>query len=457
MSREYLRRPALLSALEEIAYLERAATHLIAGWLPKIVALDAKLTLGRFQFASMDNASSLLKMLSSLSAPFGDWRASIPVGWRAYARAIDESPTAEAYLAGLFASLKVHVRDLAAEALRRTDPVLDQHPRERLKTVRADAEAQLDWYAGLGISTPVPRIDALWETRRSGDGMSLGEWMWAPIDRVGRPARPAHLVQMIPGSMSSRAILGTDEHTIETFHGSFDDELTTMELFGRCSYEHPDMPDEFHWAMARQTSDESRHAQSCLDVVASFGGKYGQHKIGVGIYTFHYQFSACEPGSKRELAWRFLLRSTLQEALSLDGFVLQIKKREFHGQPDVARVLESILADEIQHVKSGLRWATHLCGGDAEKAREELRLAHDYYVQHAERTRRKYVYEHPEEALDELEFVRNRDIVVPQAYPFDLSISVNHVARTAAGMTNEDIAQVVRWGYAYPSPPAKGP
>src|SRR5271170_588707 len=231
MPGEYLRRPALLSVLEEIAYLERAATHLIAGWLPKIVALDVKLTLGRFQFASMDNASSLLKMLSSLSAPFGDWRASIPVGWRAYARAIDESPTAEAYLAGLFASLKVHVRDLAAEALRRTDPVLDQHPRERLKTVRADAEAQLDWYAGLGISTPVPRIDALWETRRSGDGMSLGEWMWAPIDRVGRPARPAHLVQMIPGSMSSRAILGTDEHTIETFHGSFDDELTTMELF----------------------------------------------------------------------------------------------------------------------------------------------------------------------------------------------------------------------------------
>jgi uncharacterized ferritin-like protein (DUF455 family) len=454
MNIEYWRRPAVFSAIQEIAYLERVATHAIAGWLPKVVPLESKMTLGRFQFACMDNASGLLKMNESLSAPMGGFSASLPGGWRGYALAVDRSESEHTFLWSLFADLKARVLSLACEALRRTDPVLDQHIQEKLVSARDRAQSQMEWYRALGLPAApeahARALSSLWDARATGAPMGAKDWLWAPVDRVRKPTRPDHLRHAEPGSMSSYAILGTDAHTIETFHGSFDDEITTMELFGRCSYEHPDLPEEFHWAMARQASDESRHAQSCLDVMASFGGTYGQHVMSTGIYDFHYQFSDCEPGSKRELLWRLLLRSTLQEALSLDGFVLQIKKREFHGQSNVARVLESIMADEVQHVRSGLKWSTFLCGGDGAKVRAELTTAHDFYLAEVERKRRKYVMENPEKALAELEFVRNRDVVVPQAYPFDLTIPVNRVARKAAGMTNEDIEQIVEWGYAYP-------
>jgi hypothetical protein len=69
------------------------------------------------------------------------------------------------------------------------------------------------------------------------------------------------------------------DHEPETigkvFHGTVSEEITTMELFARSSYEHPDMPDDFHADMARQAADESRHASACLEVLAGLGIPFG--------------------------------------------------------------------------------------------------------------------------------------------------------------------------------------
>lgn len=330
-----------------------------------------------------------------LSQPFGGADLAVADGWREYACAIDRSAHARALLWAVFAHLKKRVASLTQRALLHADPVLDLHLCEPLERTLDDARRQFRWYERQRLAEPAQRTvrqtEALWRARHQGEVRGLSQWLWAPIDRVTTPARPAGLTRRLRGSMSSDAYdTRNPVDTRKSFHTTFDAELTTMELSARCVYEHPEMPEDFHRNMARQVSDEARHARACLDVLAELGGRYGEFPISTGVYGFNCQFRACEPGSKRELLWRLLLRSVLQESLSLDGFPLLIKKREHYGLNDIARVFEGLMADEVFHVGSGLRWSTYLCDGGRGRVREELAQAHACYVSYARNLREKY-------------------------------------------------------------------
>ena len=108
-----------------------------------------------------------------------------------------------------------------------------------------------------------------------------------------------------PGRQSAQAML----------HENIDAEVCTMELFARCSYEHPDLPEAFHRDMSRQSSDESRHAAACVALAKHYGVPHGTWATSSDVYRFHYEFARCAPGSRRELLWRMLLRSTFQGGL----------------------------------------------------------------------------------------------------------------------------------------------
>jgi uncharacterized ferritin-like protein (DUF455 family) len=455
MNNGYSRRPVIFSTMQQIAYLERACAHILAGWIPKVVEIDRTLTLGRFQYISIANAAGLARSIQGQSLPMGGWAIAVPSSWRDYATAIDHSASEGTLLWSLFAELKPRVVALACALLEKTDPLMDVYIREQLEATRDSARSQMAWYASLALADAVEdhgrNLRALWDARDDGPLIEPGAWLWQPLDRVPHPSRPAELVHVKRGSISSHSIYPNNgKHTRENFHRMFDEEITTLELFARCSYEHPELPEDFHLAMARQMSDESRHAQICLNVLSEYGGSYGDMPISTGVYDFHYQYEPCEPGSQRELLWRLLLRSAFEEALSLDGFVLQIKKRDFFEEGRISQVLEAIMADEIHHVKSGWRYSTFLCDGDRERVRTELDLAHAYDLKRTEEIRRAFVMENQEEALAELAFVRMRNRTVPKLFPFDLNITVNRTARSACGMSEEEMNRVVDWGYASP-------
>jgi uncharacterized ferritin-like protein (DUF455 family) len=231
-------------------------------------------------------------------------------------------------------------------------------------------------------------------------------------------------------------------------HENVDAEITTMELFARCSYEHPDMPEAFHNNMARQTSDESRHARACIDLAAAYGTPHGTWPTSTDVYDFHYQFQPCKPGSKRELLWRLLLRSTFQEALSLDGFG-PLSARLAHDKAfQAARLLESLMADEVFHVESGLRWARHLCKGNDDRVFKEREAAHRYYVASARRARKDYVRANPDQAIRETEELWQLHQSAHARYPFDLRVFLARTARESIGFTERDLEQIVNWGYA---------
>src|ERR687896_1151302 len=108
------------------------------------------------------------------------------------------------------------------------------------------------------------------------------------------------------------------------FHGLMDAELCAAELMARNSHEHPDMPWDFHVDMARQVWDEIRHAEIHDRLMATeLGCHWGDYPIGFGYFKSIY---------------------------ALD-----------------------LLAREVPHVHNGVRWGTHLLGGDESAYREKVR------------------------------------------------------------------------------------
>jgi uncharacterized ferritin-like protein (DUF455 family) len=209
------------------------------------------------------------------------------------------------------------------------------------------------------------------------------------------------------------------------------------------------MPEAFHRDMSRQVSDETRHAVAFTDGAAKLGTPHGTWPISTEVYDFHYQYEPCKPGSRRELLWRLLLRSTLQEALSLDSFAALSARLTHDGAHGAARLLEAITADEVFHVESGLKWSRYLCGGDDDLVYAERDLAHRYFADVATAARREFVQQHPAVALRE---TRDATIVRQQArdhYPFDLRMYLATHARKDVGFTERDLDQVVSWGYAH--------
>ena len=441
-------------ALNEITYLERAVAHVLAGWLPKLPEMAVKLALGMQQFEMLDRATHLRSRISGLLRAEA---AELPIksGWREVVKHLDASPDPGSLYAGLYGFLWPRLLELVQRYLASTDPVGDQ-PSVRLVTgLSAEVEAQLIWGQTTLSSPPqnakpsafLERLAALWSARDSGADLASADWLWSPLDRVPLASRPAGLEHCQRGSLGLLAVDSIREaRDVGIFlHSDLDEEFTTLELMGRNSYEHPDMPWQFHLDMARQVSDEARHAQSMLQLLEARGFGYGDFPISTGTYDGLYQFEPCPPGSRKELLWRMLIRQTFMEGLALDSLARDIRRRTEAGHHDIARALDYILRDEVFHAGSGLRWSAYLLDGDRRAVLQERYESLTFYTTKAEAWRASFVETHVEEAMAELMIIeegkRRRGGKLPD-HP------LNRLGRQQAGFNDEDILQVLSWGYA---------
>jgi hypothetical protein len=431
-------------------YFERATAHVLLGWLPTIRDIDIKLAIGRQQYRAMIRSAKLERLIQATARIYGGGDLAIPRAWRSWIRQVDRSRDAKAVLRVLCVDLKHDLLRAVRSVLRSLDPTLDAPLRQLLLVDEQELAEELRW-AKSRLRSAARRTPARASVKSYPRNRApRAEWLWSPHRRAPIAARPADLAHNnLAGSASHPTVGPGIPSAALILYSNIDAELTTMELFARCSYEHPDMPEEFHRDMSRQTSDESRHAKACIDAAAHYGIPHGTWPISTDVYDFHYQLAPCKPGSRRELLWRLLLRSTFEEALSLDGFATFGARLAHDGEARAARILESITADEVFHVQSGLKWSRYLCGGDDDKVFRERDRAHRYYVESIERARNRYVREHPDEAIEETQqAIRSRD-EVRQRYPFDLRVFLARPARVAVGFTKRDLEQVASWGYAH--------
>ncbi len=149
------------------------------------------------------------------------------------------------------------------------------------------------------------------------------------------------------------------------FHGLMDAELCAAELMARNSHEHPEMPWDFHVDMARQVWDEIRHAEIHDRLLATeLGCHWGDYPVGFGYFRSVYAL---------DLLGRLALLNGASEEQAISRHSHRRKVLIDLGRTTAARAFDYLLADELQHVHDGVRWGSHLLGGDEHAYREKVR------------------------------------------------------------------------------------
>jgi Protein of unknown function (DUF455) len=142
----------------------------------------------------------------------------------------------------------------------------------------------------------------------------------------------------------------------QRLHRHMNNETGAIEIAAQCLVDFPDAPWELRMQLARQCWDESRHVASLYRRLREIGGYKGEFPISNFEWTV-----TCALDS---LAARLALQNRTFEAGELDLLgQLPAKWREV-GDNRTAEVLESILADEITHVRFANQWLKRLVQED---------------------------------------------------------------------------------------------
>jgi uncharacterized ferritin-like protein (DUF455 family) len=438
----------LLGAVHEIWYFEQALAHLLSGWVPKLREYDQKKACADFVFRSASTAQNLERSLGAFESAMA-LRHRVPTDWVMAMEGLDRSASTDVLFESLLVDLQPHLDDCYRLALSLADEVLHESLVGALLAGHRTLEAR-----NLRLSKWLPagphrdRLVHAFGGRNDGSS-SAAQILWNPVDRVPTPARPIGTKQQVDGSMRPLPLDGLrDPAGIGlVLHNNINGEYTTLELMLRCRYEHPNMPAAFHADLARHAADEARHAQALERMAERLGVRYGEHPVFVSTYELNYQFEPCAAGSPDELLWRLLLRATVQEGESLDDLAYQARKRNYLGQDDMADMFTAILADEIFHVRSGLKWSRYLCGQLDRDEVQERALANEWYNNSVLLRRVAFVRANPDIAMHERDYAMRRQAYQQAAgihLPFDMEF--NQATREFAGFSPSDIDQARHWG-----------
>lgn len=445
--------PEAAASLVRLACLERSLAHILAGWAVKMPAFEAKIAFGRHMHRAMERATLLRGRVNGLCHATAS-EATVTEGWRSLLSQVDRARTPARLLAAVYRWLHPRLTGLYETHLRETDPDGDRASVELIRTfLPAIREERRQ---GLALSSARWRgddkawfreLEELWRARITGEPLALVDVTWVPVDRVPAAVRPQGSRFSPQGSLGLLPAdpVGDPRDVGMFLHKELDEEYTTLELMGRNSYEHPDMPWAFHRDMARQASDEARHAVMIERLMAARGFRHGDYALSASSYDGIYEFEPCPPGSRRELLWRMLIRQTFMEGLAIDNLAYEIGRRRSAGQGDIAAAFEYILRDEVFHAQSGLRWSRELVGDEPNAVLQARYEAIQYFTRRAEAAREAYVMENLDEAMNELAAIEAGKEVRGGKRP---ERPLNRTGRVQAGYTDNDIRQILSWGYA---------
>jgi hypothetical protein len=142
----------------------------------------------------------------------------------------------------------------------------------------------------------------------------------------------------------------------ERLHRHMNNETGAIEIAAQCLVDFPDAPWELRMQLARQCWDESRHVASLYRRLKEIGGRKGEFPISNFEWTVTCMLDS--------LVARLALQNRTFEAGELDLLGhLPAKWREA-GDEKTAEMLESILSDEITHVRFANQWLKHMVQED---------------------------------------------------------------------------------------------
>ncbi len=429
--------------------------HLIAGWAVKIPELDDKQQVVVGLEGALARAVALRNHALALLERDEAGLTARP-SWIAPLRELDRSESPGMVVGAVRHDIRAFLLSRYGDLVTRLDPLYDART---LVTVRGAIAALAPIEAPtVGASTGRPAetagqlrddLQRAW-LDDTAPRMPLDEVLWAPLDRVPFPARPAGRRRPPTGRRSHMRTQSrlTDEDISGSLNDNVMAELCALELLSRCSYEHPDEPWSFHLSLARHVADEERHAAIFRRLLVRRGydeSTLPQHGVN---YEYAYEFPECEVGGKRELTWRILIMCTVLEALAIDKLPVEIGSRDWLDQIDYARALDYIGTDELFHTENGLRLTRDLCQRYEFDSMLERERAHGRFFGRQQQVRLAYLDEDAERAAYEIGLSELPD---PDLMPFASHTEVE--LRRRSGFTDEECRQVDRWGYNEPLDP----
>ncbi len=142
----------------------------------------------------------------------------------------------------------------------------------------------------------------------------------------------------------------------EKLHRHMNNEIGALEIASRCLTDFPDAPWQLRLQLARQASDEARHARALYQRLLEIGGRKGEFPVA----NFEWGVTTLIGN----LAGRLAVQNRTFEAGLID--LLGVLKTAWRGAGDdrTAEILDSILADEINHVRFANQWIREMARGN---------------------------------------------------------------------------------------------
>jgi hypothetical protein len=142
----------------------------------------------------------------------------------------------------------------------------------------------------------------------------------------------------------------------ERLHRHMNNEMTSLDIAAQCLADFPDAPWELRVQIARQVWDESRHVTALHRRLLQIGGFKGEFPVANFEWTV-----TCFLDS---LIGRLTLQNRTFEAGAMDLMAKLPGKWRDTGDDETADLLDSIAADEIQHVRFANQWIRKLTSED---------------------------------------------------------------------------------------------
>ena len=335
-------------ALAAFRYLERETFRLLGGWMAITPEWDVKLATGKHVWEGAQHAERLGRRLVELRAPARGTR--VPAALRDLVQAADRSTDTLDRLVAVYRVVKPYLATAYAELASRTSAVADAPTVDLLADLSPRVERQIRWgesWIGELATDQERRERAIrWQLELerhvgtirdalAGDATELIDADPPPPSPrwvEGRPYEPQvrnavrdeRFVPLMnvrpeePDPDPARELLSR-------MHRMSQSELGAAELLGRVMYEHPNMPFEFHYDMARQTWDEVRHCEVAWKRLEDLGGHLGMFPERPGG-NFERRISMDLPrllamlGPVEEAAGNVRFQEYIQEGLAKGDF-----------------------------------------------------------------------------------------------------------------------------------------
>lgn len=146
--------------------------------------------------------------------------------------------------------------------------------------------------------------------------------------------------------------VGSPEHRREMLHGDLNEEIQSLEIAAQSLVDFPDAAWHLRLHLARQCWDETRHARAFLRRLLELGGRKGEFPVINQEWGVVCMFDS--------LAGRLAVQNRLFEGGSLDVFKESVVVWGEWGDHATAEMMDSVVADEIQHVRFANDWLERL-------------------------------------------------------------------------------------------------